>query len=41
MSSLPAEVKLKIPAPGSKSESTLNVPVVYTLPEASKAIEFP
>jgi hypothetical protein len=35
----PAEVRLFVPGPGSKSASSLKPPVVYTLPEASNAIE--
>ena len=37
----PAEVKLNVPIPGSKSEVPKKSPVVYTLSKTSIAIEFP
>ena len=41
VASEPAEVKLSVPAPGSKSTVPLKEPVVYTLPLASVVIEYP
>ena len=37
----PADVKLLVPAPGSKSTVPLKTPVVYTFPEASMLMELP
>ncbi len=41
ISSPPAEVRLNVPAPGSKSTVPANCPVVNTFPELSVDIEFP
>ena len=41
ISAPPFDVKLKVPAPGSKSAVPSKYPVANTLPEASVAIESP